>query len=72
MNKDEKYNLADLVIAHALKSGAEQVSVSIYENRSTDIEIRDQKIDSLKESIKVACMLTFMPIRNIHLIQQTD
>jgi PmbA protein len=50
MNKDEKYTLADLVIAHALKSGAEQVSVSIYENRSTDIEIRDQKIDSLKES----------------------
>ena len=50
MNKDEKYTLADLVIAHALKSGAEQVSVSIYENHSTDIEIRDQKIDSLKES----------------------
>ena len=50
MNKDEKYSLADLVLAHALKSGAEQVSVSIYENRSTDIEIRDQKIDSLKES----------------------
>lgn len=50
MNKDEKYNLADQVIAHALKSGAQQVSVSIYENRSTDIEIRDQKIDSLKES----------------------
>lgn len=50
MNKDEKYTLADLVIEHALKSGAEQVSVSIYDNRSTDIEIRDQKIDSLKES----------------------
>jgi PmbA protein len=50
MNTNEKYNLADLVIQHALKSGAEQVSVNIYENRSNNIEIRDQKIDSLKES----------------------
>lgn len=50
MNTNEKYNLADLVIEHALKSGAEQVSVTIYDNRSTDIEVRDQKIDSLQES----------------------
>jgi PmbA protein len=50
MNTNEKYNLADLVIEHALKSGANQVSVNIYENRSNNIEIRDQKIDSLKES----------------------
>ncbi len=50
MNTKEKYNLADLVIEHALKSGAQQVSVNIYENRSNNIEIRDQKIDSLKES----------------------
>lgn len=50
MNTKEKYDLADLVIEHALKSGAQQVSVNIYENRSNEIEIRDQKIDSLKES----------------------
>jgi PmbA protein len=50
MDTNEKYTLADLVIEHALKSGAEQVSVSINENRSNNIEIRDQKIDSLKES----------------------
>lgn len=50
MNTSEKYTLADLVVEHAIKSGAEQVSVSIYDNRSTNIEIRDQKIDSLKES----------------------
>jgi PmbA protein len=50
MNTNEKYALADLVIEHALKNGAQQVSVNIYENRSNDIEIRDQKIDSLKES----------------------
>jgi PmbA protein len=50
MNNNEKYALADMVIAHALKNGAQQVSVSIDENRSNNIEIRDQKIDSLKES----------------------
>jgi PmbA protein len=50
MNTTEKYSLADQAIEHALKSGAEQVSVVIDDNRSTSIEIRDQKIDSLKES----------------------
>jgi len=50
MNANEKYTLADQVIKHALKSGADAVSVSIYDNRRTNIEIRDQQIDSLKES----------------------
>ena len=50
MDTNEKYALADEVVEHALKSGAEQVSVSVFDNRSTEIEIRDQKIDSLKES----------------------
>ena len=50
MDKNEIYTLADLVIEHALKSGAQQVSVTIDESRSNNIEIRDQKIDSLKES----------------------
>ncbi len=50
MNTQEKYNLADLVIAHAIKKGAQQVSVSIDESRSNNIEIRDQQIDNLTES----------------------
>lgn len=50
MDTNEKYALADEVVEHALKSGAEQVSVSVFDNRSTEIEIRDQLIDSLKES----------------------
>ncbi len=50
MNTNEKYNIADLVIEQGLKKGADQISVSIYENRSTNIELRDQKIDTLKES----------------------
>ncbi len=50
MNTQEKYDLADMVIAHALKNGAQQVSVSIDESRNNDIEIRDQQIDNLTES----------------------
>jgi PmbA protein len=50
MNTNEKFTLANLVVEHALKGGAKQVSVVIQDNRSTNIEIRDQKIDSLKES----------------------
>jgi PmbA protein len=50
MNTNEKYTLADLVVEHALKGGAAQVSVVIRDNRSSNIEIRDQKTDSLKES----------------------
>jgi PmbA protein len=50
MNINDKYTLADKVIARALKSGAQQVSVSIYESRNNDIEIRDQQIDRLTES----------------------
>ncbi|HOW08908.1 MAG TPA: TldD/PmbA family protein [Bacteroidales bacterium] len=50
MNTTEKYSLAEMAIDHALRCGADQVSATIYENRSNDIEIRDQKIDSLKES----------------------
>jgi len=50
MNTNEKYTLANLVMEHALKGGAQQVVVRIYERRSNNIELRDQIIDSLKES----------------------
>lgn len=50
MNTNEKYELANLVMQHALQGGAQQVSVRIYDSRNNNIEIRDQKIDSLKES----------------------
>jgi PmbA protein len=50
MNTTEKYALAEMIIGHALKGGAAEASVTISESRSTSIEIRDQKIDSLKES----------------------
>jgi PmbA protein len=52
MNTNEKYALANLVMDHALKNGAEQVSVSIDDSRRSNIEIRDQKIDKLTESVR--------------------
>ena len=52
MNTNEKYALAGLVMDHALKSGAEQVSVSFNDSRNSDIDIRDQKIDKLQESVR--------------------
>jgi PmbA protein len=52
MNTNEKYALAGLVMDHALKSGAEQVSVSFNDSRKSDIDIRDQKIDKLQESVR--------------------
>lgn len=50
MNTTEKYELANLVMQHALEGGAQQVAVRIFDSRSNNIEIRDQNIDSLKES----------------------
>jgi PmbA protein len=52
MNTNEKYELADLVKDHALKKGASQVSVIIDNSRSSNIDIRDQKIDKLTESVR--------------------
>ncbi len=50
MTTKEKYLLADEVIAHALKMGAQQASVAIDESRSNEVEIRDRQIDKLTES----------------------
>jgi len=51
MNTNEKYEIADLVIKHALKNGADEVAVAISDSASSHIEIREQKIDRLQESI---------------------
>src|SRR5512133_735475 len=52
MNTNEKYILANLAMDHALKNGAEQVSVSFDDSRRSNIEIRDEKIDKLTESVR--------------------
>jgi len=50
MTTKEKYELAAIVIEHALKCGAQGASVAIDESRSNEIEIRDKQIDRLTES----------------------
>jgi len=58
MNTTEKYEIADLVIKHAIKCGADQVAVAINDSASRHIEIREQKIDRLQESISNGLNLT--------------
>jgi PmbA protein len=58
MNTNEKYEIADLVIKHALKCGADEVAVAISDSASSSIEIREKKIDRLQESISNGLSLT--------------
>ncbi len=50
MTKDEKYNIAKWAMEHAIQNGAQQARVSMYNHNSSQIEIRDEKIDKLQES----------------------
>ncbi|MDR2886742.1 MAG: TldD/PmbA family protein [Bacteroidales bacterium] len=58
MDTDEKYEIANLVMRHAIKCGADEVAVTIGESSRSDIEIREQKIDRLLESISSGLALT--------------
>ena len=50
MTKEEKYSIAKWAMEHAIQNGAQQARVSIYNNNSSQIEVRDEKIDKLQES----------------------
>jgi PmbA protein len=52
MTKQEKYNLAKWAMNHALENGAQQVSVSISNNRSSSVDVRNEKIDNLEQAIQ--------------------
>jgi PmbA protein len=52
MTKEEKYTLAKWAMNHALESGAQQVSVSISNSKSSSIEVREEKIDKLEQAIQ--------------------
>lgn len=52
MTKEEKYNIAKWAMNHALENGAQQVSVSISNSKSSSIEVRDEKIDKLEQAIE--------------------
>jgi len=57
---------------HALKNGAEQVSVSIDDSRRSNIEIRDQKIDNSLNLSGIVSQLSFTLIKNIPPTVQAD
>lgn len=50
MTKEEKYSIAKWAMEHAVKNGAQHARVSIYNNNSSRIEVRDEKIDKLQET----------------------
>jgi len=50
MTKEEKYNIAKWAMEHAVQNGAQEARVSIYNNNSSQIDVRDEKIDKLQES----------------------
>jgi PmbA protein len=50
MTKEEKYSIAKWAMEHALKSGAQQAGVSIYDSNSSQVEVRDEQIDKLEEA----------------------
>ncbi len=52
MTKEEKYILARWAMNHALENGAQEVSVSIANSKSSSVEVRDQKIDKLEQAIQ--------------------
>ena len=52
MTKEEKYSLARWAMQHALDKGASEAGISISESKSSNIDVREQKIDTLKEAIQ--------------------
>jgi len=52
MTKEEKYTLAKWAMNHALENGAQEVSVSIANSKSSSVEVREQKIDKLEQAIQ--------------------
>ena len=52
MKRKERLELAEWIKDFSLKSGANQVAVSLSNRRVIEIEFRDKKLDKLKESIQ--------------------
>ncbi len=50
MTKEEKYSIARWAMEHAVKNGASEARVSIYNNNSSQVEVREEKIDKLEEA----------------------
>jgi PmbA protein len=57
MTKEEKYSIAKWAMEHAVKNGAHQARVIIYNDNSSQIEVRDEKIDKLQESNRIGMQI---------------
>ncbi|UCH63519.1 MAG: TldD/PmbA family protein [Fidelibacterota bacterium] len=53
MRKSEQLKLAEWVIKHARRSGADQAAASISNSRQVEIEFRDSKLEKVKESTRM-------------------
>ncbi|MGE5352671.1 MAG: TldD/PmbA family protein [Acidobacteriota bacterium] len=52
MNNKERLDLAEWVMNFALKSGANESSAVIYNSRDIEIQYRDKKLETMKESTR--------------------
>jgi PmbA protein len=52
MKDNKKMELAHWASKYATENGAKEVSVSVYDSKASDIEIRKQKIEKIQESIE--------------------
>lgn len=50
MTKEEKYSIAKWAMEHSMQHGAQQARVSIYNDNSSRVEVREEKIDKLEEA----------------------
>jgi PmbA protein len=57
MTKEEKYSLAKWAMQHALDHGADEASVILSQSRSSNVDVREQKIDTLKEAIQSSLVI---------------
>lgn len=52
MTKEEKYTLAKWAMNYALENGAQEVSVTLSNNQSSSVEVREEKIDKLEQALQ--------------------
>lgn len=52
MTKEEKYNLAKWAVQFAQQNGANDAKVSIYNSTNSSIDVRDEKIDKIEQTIE--------------------
>lgn len=50
MTKEEKYSLAEWAMEHALKCGASEAAATINEDISSQVEVREKRIEKLEEA----------------------